>query len=92
MANHESALKRARQSQAARLRNMTRKSKAKSAVKELQSAISGGNLEMAKETLSKTVSTLHKTASKGVIHKKKASRKVSRLARAVNRAAEKMPS
>jgi small subunit ribosomal protein S20 len=87
LANHKSALKRARQSQAARLRNMTRKSKAKSAVKELQTALSGGNMEQAKETLNKTVSTLHKTASKGVIHKRKASRKISRLTRAVNRAA-----
>ena len=92
MANHPSALKRARQSQAARLRNMTRKSKAKSAVKELRNALSGGNEAQARETLKNTVSTLHKTASKGVIHKKKASRKVSRLARAVNRvAAPKAP-
>jgi small subunit ribosomal protein S20 len=66
---------------------MARKSKAKSAVKELQSAISSGNMEQAKENLNKTVSTLHKTASKGVIHKKKASRKISRLTRAVNRIA-----
>jgi small subunit ribosomal protein S20 len=87
LANHKSALKRARQSQTARLRNMARKSKAKSAVKELQSAISSGNMEQAKENLNKTVSTLHKTASKGVIHKKKASRKISRLTRAVNRIA-----
>jgi small subunit ribosomal protein S20 len=87
LANHPSALKRVRQNQAARLRNMARKSKAKSAVKELQNALSDGNEEQAKETLKKTVSTLHKTASEGVIHKKKASRKISRLARAVNRIA-----
>jgi small subunit ribosomal protein S20 len=66
---------------------MTQKSKAKSAVKELRTVLSDGNVEQAKETLKKTVSTLHKTASKGVIHKRKASRKISRLARAVNRAA-----
>lgn len=86
MANHKSALKRARQSQAARLRNMNRKTKAKSAVKELRTALTGSNVEQAKEILKKTVSTLHKTASKGVISKKRASRKISRLARAVNRA------
>ena len=66
---------------------MARKSKAKHAVKELQSALSDGNPEKTKETFSKTVSTLQKTASKGVIHRNKASRKISRLARAVNRAA-----
>ena len=87
MANHKSALKRARQSQTARLRNMARKSKAKGAVKELRTILSHGKAEGAKETLKKTVSTLHKTASSGVIHKKKASRKISRLTRAVNRIA-----
>jgi small subunit ribosomal protein S20 len=87
LANHKSAFKRARQSQVARLRNMARKSKAKNAVKELQSALSDGNPEKTKETFIKTVSILQKTASKGVIHRKKASRKISRLARAVNRAA-----
>ena len=66
---------------------MTRKSKAKGAVKELRTALIDGNAEQAKETFKKTVSILHKTASKGVIHKKKASRKISRLARAMNRAA-----
>ncbi|MBN2031731.1 MAG: 30S ribosomal protein S20 [Deltaproteobacteria bacterium] len=86
MANHKSALKRARQSEAARLRNTIQKSKAKSAVKELRSTLSGGNMEQAKEAFKKAASTLNKTASKGVIHKKKASRKISRLARAVNRA------
>jgi len=87
LANHKSALKRARQSQVARLRNMARKSKAKNAVKELQSALSDGNPEKTKATFSKTVSTLQKTASKGVLHRNKTSRKISRLARAVNRAA-----
>lgn len=86
MANHKSALKRARQSQAARLRNMMQKSKAKSAVKEFRTALSAENVDQAKEAFKQTVSTLQKTASKGVIHKKKASRKVARLARALNRA------
>jgi small subunit ribosomal protein S20 len=71
---------------------MTQKSKAKSAVKELRTVLGEGNLEQAKETFKKTVSTLHKTASKGVIHKKKASRKISRLARAVNRGATQQAS
>jgi small subunit ribosomal protein S20 len=44
-------------------------------------------LEQAEKTLTDTVSILQKTASKKVIHKKTASRKVSRLARAVNKAA-----
>jgi small subunit ribosomal protein S20 len=49
--------------------------------------LSADNLEQARETFKKTVSILQKTTSKGVIHKKKAARKISRLARAINRAA-----
>jgi small subunit ribosomal protein S20 len=88
LANHKSALKRARQSQAARLRNLTHKTKAKTAVKEVRAALGDKNLEKAQENFKKTVSLLQKTASKGVIHKKKAARKISRLARAIRRAAE----
>ena len=66
---------------------MTRKSKAKRAVKEVRTSLEANNVEQAKDTLKRTVSTLQKTASKGVIHKKKAARKISRLTKAVNRAA-----
>jgi len=92
LANHKSALKKARQSEAARLRNMFHKSRAKSAVKEVRTHLSENDPEKAKETLKHTVSILQKTASKGVIHKKKAARKISRLARAVNQAAARASS
>jgi small subunit ribosomal protein S20 len=65
---------------------MMHKSKAKSAVKEVRTALGDNNVEKAKEAFKETVSTLQKTASKGVIHKKKAARKISRLARSINRA------
>jgi small subunit ribosomal protein S20 len=92
LANHKSALKRARQSEAARLRNMTHKSKAKSAVKEVRTSLSDNHLEQARETFKKTVSILQKTTSRGLIHKKTAARKISRLARAINRAAAQQTS
>jgi small subunit ribosomal protein S20 len=41
-------------------------------------------VEQAKEEFTKVVSVLQKTASKGVIHKNKAARQISRLARQVN--------
>jgi small subunit ribosomal protein S20 len=66
---------------------MTCKSKAKRAVKEVRTSLEANNAEQAKETLNKTVSTLQRTVSKGVMHKNKAARKISRLAKAVNRAA-----
>jgi small subunit ribosomal protein S20 len=86
LATHKSALKRARQSETARVRNMAHKSRAKSAVKEVRTSLDDNNLEHAKETFKNTVSILQKTASKGVIHKKRAARRISRLARAINRA------
>ncbi len=84
MATHKSALKRARQSRVRRLRNMGYKTKVKKAVKEVRTAAESNSVDQAKESLVKATSLIQKTASKGVIHKKKASRKISRLARQVN--------
>ena len=84
MANHKSALKRARQSDIKRVRNMGYKTKVKKAVKEVRSAVADNSPDQAKENFVKAVSIIQKTASKGVIHKKRASRKISRLARHVN--------
>ena len=87
MANHKSALKRARQGEAQRIINQAHKSKGKSAVKDLRALLEEKNLEQAKKALIDTVSILQRTASKKVFHKKRASRKISRLSRAVNKAA-----
>ncbi len=85
MANHKSALKRDRQSKVRRLRNRTNKSKMKTVVGRVEEAIMAGSEEQAREALQKAASVIQKTASKGSIHKKTASRKVSRLAKRVNR-------
>lgn len=85
MANHKSALKRDRQSKVRRLRNRINKSQMKGAVGSVLEAIDAGSEEQARETLQKAASVIQKTASKGSIHKKTASRKVSRLAKRVNR-------
>ncbi|MGD8389788.1 MAG: 30S ribosomal protein S20 [Desulfobacteraceae bacterium] len=84
MANHKSALKRARQSEVRRLRNRGYKSRVKGAVKEVRSAIADNSPEQAQEKLVSAVSILQRTASKGVIHRKTASRKISRLSRQVH--------
>ena len=88
MANHKSALKRARQSKVRRLRNMGFKTRVKNAVKDVRTAAAENQGEKARENFIKAVSIIQKTASKGIIHKKKASRKVSRLARQVNKLAQ----
>lgn len=84
MATHKSALKRARQNEIRRLRNMGYKSQVKKAVREVRAAVADDSPDQAKESLRRAVSIIQKTASKGAIHRKRASRKISRLSRQVN--------
>lgn len=84
MANHKSAEKRNRQAQVRRLRNRANRSKMKNVVKDLNDAIDAGSSEQAKEALQVAIPVIAKTASKGTIHKKNASRKISRLTKRVN--------
>ena len=84
MASHKSALKRAKQNEVKRLRNKGYKTRAKTAVKEVRAAVADKSPEKAGESFKSAVSIIQKTASKGVIHKNKAARKISRLARLVN--------
>ena len=87
MANHASALKRARQNQTRRKRNIVYKTKIKSIVKDVRTAVTEKASAEAAVTLKKAVSMLHKSAGKGVIHRKKADRKISRLSRQVHQMA-----
>jgi small subunit ribosomal protein S20 len=84
LANHPSALKRARQNEIRRIRNKSYKTRVKKAVKEVRAAVADNSADRAKDSFPKAVSIIQKTASKGVIHKKKAARAISRLARQVN--------
>jgi len=84
VANHKSAEKRNRQAQIRRMRNRINRSKMKTVIKTLNSAIESGSAEEAKSALTAAVPVIAKTASKGTIHKKNASRKISRLTRRVN--------
>ncbi len=84
MANHKSAIKRARQSEEQRVRNRSRKTRMKNVIRDLDEVIAGKSPEKAAEQLKKAVSVIAKTASKGVVHKNTASRKISRLTRGVN--------
>ena len=85
MANHKSALKRDRQSKVRRLRNRINKSKMKGAVNLVEEALVAGSEEQAQKALQAAATIIQKTASKGSIHKKTASRKISRLTKRVNR-------
>jgi len=83
---HPSAIKRHRRSLKRKLRNRSVKSQVHSAVKSAQEAIGGADATQAGETLRTAMKVLGKAATKGVIHRNTASRKISRLARALNRA------
>ncbi|MDG4474602.1 30S ribosomal protein S20 [Thiovibrio frasassiensis] len=84
MANHKSAEKRNRQNQLHRLRNRSNKTKMKGVVKKVLEAVELKSGEQAQEALKLAIPIIEKTAVKGSIHKKNASRKVSRLTKRVN--------
>lgn len=84
MANHKSAIKRARQSEDRRQRNRSRKTRMKNVIRKLEESLNAKAVEAAAENLRLAVSIIEKTAAKGVIHRNTASRKISRLTRRVN--------
>jgi small subunit ribosomal protein S20 len=84
LANHPSAIKRAKQNEKRRIRNRARKTRMKNAIKSLEEALAANSPERATETLKQAMSVIDKTAQKRVIHKNKASRKISRLTQRVN--------
>ncbi|MGB4101528.1 MAG: 30S ribosomal protein S20 [Alphaproteobacteria bacterium] len=79
MANHKSAVKRARQSVKRNLRNRAQSSAARGTVKKAESALAAKDAAAALPSLKMAESALARLAQKGVIKKKTASRKISRL-------------
>jgi len=84
LANHKSAIKRARQNEVRRLRNKSSKTRVKNITKELRLAADEKSNEAALNKLNTAKSIIDKAAKKGVIHKRTASRKISRLSKLVN--------
>ena len=86
MANHKSALKRARQNELSRLRNKAVKTRLKSIVKNVRSSAEESPNEDISAKLIAAQSLIDKASKKGVIHKKTAARKISRLSKLVHSA------
>jgi small subunit ribosomal protein S20 len=84
LANHKSALKRARQNEERRMRNKSTKTRIKNIVKDVRLDVIENSKESALMKLDTAKSIIDKAAKKGVIHKKTASRKISRLSKTVN--------
>ena len=87
MANIKSAKKRVITSAKRAERNQAVKSAVKTEIKKVRAAIEAGNKEEAAKALLSATSVIDKAESKGVFKKNTASRKVSRLAQAVNKMA-----
>ena len=86
MANHKSALKRARQNELGRLRNKAVKTRVKSIVKDVRFSVEESSNGDIKAKLIAAQTLIDKASKKGVIHKKTAARKISRLSKLVNSA------
>ncbi len=79
-----SAMKRARQAEKRNIKNRSIKTTIKSIVKKVEAAISAKNIEESAKELKNAIKAISKAASKGVLHKNTASRKISRLSKKVN--------
>jgi len=84
LANIKSAKKRILVNETKAIRNKQIKSKVKTVIKKVDAAVALSDKELAKTTLVEAVTEIDKASSKGIYHKNTASRKVSRLTKAVN--------
>ena len=85
MANHMQAKKRARQTIKRAARNQHIRTTLRTCVKRVRARIAENNGEGAKEALGKAVKQIDKSVTKGILHRRTASRMISRLTIAVNK-------
>jgi small subunit ribosomal protein S20 len=78
---NKSAIKKAKQSEGKRVRNAHVKSTMKTQIKKTLTAIEVNNKDNTGELLKSAIASINKAASKNVIHKNNAARKVSRLSK-----------
>ena len=85
MGNIKSAIRRAKKSKKQALVNKARKSKYKSAVKQMTAYLNSGKIKEARNFLPEFHSQLMKIAKTGAVSKKTASRKISRITKKINK-------
>ena len=83
MANIKSARKRAHQAIGLRAKNMSLRTSARSAIKDVKKAIAAGDKKAAAAALVKSQAVIDRVAAKGVLHRNAAARQKSRLAHAI---------
>jgi len=84
MANHKSAEKRLRQTEKRTAINRARRSRVRTFVKKVETAIESGDKEAAQAAFRLAQPELHRATTKGVLHKNTVARKLSRLATRIN--------
>jgi small subunit ribosomal protein S20 len=89
MPNHKSAEKRDRQNARRNAVNTANRTKLRSQVKKLRSALSHGNAEDAKSLHGQTIAVIDRAVQKGILHRNTAARQKSRLTVHVNKLAGK---
>ena len=89
MPNTKSAIRRTKRTQMEALVNRIRKSKYKSAVKQMSIYLESGKINEAKKFLPKFHSQLMKVAKTGVVSRKTASRKISRITKKISNSKKK---
>ena len=89
MPNIKSAIRRVKRTEKQALVNRIRKSKYKSAIKQMSIYLNSGKMKEAKSFLPKFHSQLMKIAKTGVVSKKTTSRKISRITKKINNSRKK---
>ena len=84
MANHFSALKRARQTERRTARNRANTSRLRTALRSFRETLSKNDRTAAEQAFRHTVSALDKAVQKGVIHENTSSRYKARLSARLN--------
>ena len=79
MANHKSAEKRIRQTARRTAVNKARVSRLRTFIKKVETAIASGDKEAARAAYTEAQPELHRSVTKGVVHKNTVARKLSRL-------------
>jgi len=87
MANHKSSEKRIRQTVKRNEINRARRSKVRTLAKAVEVALAGKDVDAAKKAMQAAEAGLARAAGRGVIHKRTAARKASRMAKRVKKAA-----
>jgi len=84
LATHKSAIKRAKQNEIRNLANKSNRTRVKNVIKQVRAAVDEKSAEKARAALAAAVPVIQKAAKQGAIHRKNASRKISRLTKQFN--------